>query len=196
MLYIKENKQKNRYEVYGDEYGKKEKVLKYIADYLNERKVSFYGEIIINIFDKGYYWTISVNGKETMALSKTEPGVYSNNYYNYVVFKNGCQSKKEFVETLFEAVKSASNNIKEIPLKDTFIELEKLGFAIGLKAKNQDNTYYIFYEGYKVGTYNIESEFITCFGFTGKDSYKLLRAKEELLNFVLCKKETPDNINF
>lgn len=196
MLYIKEDKQKNRYEVYGDEYGKKEKVLKYIADYLNEKKVSFYGEIVINICDEGYYWTIIVNGKKTMALSKTEPSVYSNNYYNYVAFKKAEKAKKEFIETLFEAVKSVSDNIKEIPLKCTGSKLEKLGFQIGLKAKNQDNTYYIYYEGYKIGTYNTENEFVTCFGFTEKDSYKLLRAKEMLLNFVLCGKETPDNINF
>lgn len=194
MLYISKNAYDDKYEVYGGKYGEEQKILKYIKNYLNEKKAPFYEDIIITICDEGYYWTIMINGKKTMALSKTEPGVYSNNYCNYISFKEYGYSKKEFIEILFEAVRLASDNIKEILLKDIDSRLEKLGFEIGLKAKNQDNTYYIYCEGYKVGTYNAKNKSITCFGYTDKDSYKLLSAKRELLDFVLCEKETPNDV--
>lgn len=196
MLYISKDLYNDKYEAYGDGSGKEQKILKYITNYLNEKNAPFYRSIIITLHDEGYYWTININGKRTLALSKTEPGVYSNNYYNYIAFKKSSYSEREFIEILFDAVKLVSNNIKEIPLKDIDSKLEKLGFEIGLKAKNQDNTYYIYCEGYKVGTYNAKNKSITCFGFTDKDSYKLLSAKRELLDFVLCEKETPNDAQF
>lgn len=178
-----------------------EELMKRILELIQEKEISNGYGWTITICDEGKYYTFRINDEPIFAFNKTIPNIYSNNYDGFIELKKLGQkcsilSNKD-IDMLFYIVKQISSEIKEIQERAEINsnkitkELIKHGFEI----KTSDNNVYIICEdGYEVGEYDGKHDKLTCYTFDGNDDYKLLRAKEDLLNFMLCKKETPENI--
>lgn len=175
-----------------------EELMKRILELIEEKGLDNGYEWTITICDEGkYYYTLRVNDKPICAFNKTVPNIYSNNYKTFVEGMNSFFVSQGF-NVLFDIVKQISSEIKkiqeraEINSNKITKELIKHGFEI--KTNGSSNVYVICEDGYEIGDYDKKHNRLNCYAFDSKDDYKLLRAKQDLLNYMLCKKETPDNI--